>query len=148
MKRIFIDKGQIVANFDDGSGWSVPASEIAIVGEYSTESGPGAEDHFICIVDHSGTCYHVGDDEGAQDLLETLSDILGSKLVPHLRLETEFKSCILFPSSFESQPLFTEPSSQKQSLRGRIASFFRGIEHTLTLSPEALRIVAVRNENK
>lgn len=69
MTSNFIHTNVVTAHFKDGTKWSVPLSDIALIGEYTTQEGPSADDHFISIVDHNGTRYDISDEDGSLYLL-------------------------------------------------------------------------------
>ena len=140
MKCLNVRDGRIVVSFRDGSNREVLLSEIAVIGEYTTEDGPSAADHFICVVDRSGNRYDVSYEEGASEVVKEFSDIFGVPLVPTLGLETQFSSLILYPSAISGKPLFVPPKSPS-SIIGRVRAFFGTLSHPLNLSSEAVSVL-------
>lgn len=140
MKYVSINGDRIVVPFRDGSIWEVLLSELALVGEYTTEDGPCASDHFICVVDRSGNRYDVSDEEGASEVVKELSVALGVPLVPALSLETQFSSRILYPTAIAGKPLFVPPAPPN-SIIGRVREFFGTLSHPLNLSSEAVSVI-------
>jgi hypothetical protein len=142
MKRFSVNHDRITASFDDGSLWELPISDLVLVGEYTTEDGPGSEDHFICVVDRNGNRYDVSDEAGSGELIRALSATLGISLKPRLSLKTQFESCILYPPSVAGQPLFTQPKPAR-SLVERVKGLLVGVSHRLDLSPTAEQLLSV-----
>lgn len=141
MNTFSIADGQLAATYSDGTRWELPLSAMALVGEYTTEDGPGGDDHFICIVDQQGNRYDVSDEEGSAELLHILSRALKVPLSPKLALETRFDSRILYPVEVSGQPLFTPPTPSN-SIVERMRAFFGNLSHPLHLSREAEGLVA------
>lgn len=137
--RIIGDR--VAADFGDGARWELPLADIMIVGEYSTEDGPGAEDHFVCLIDRDGNRYDVGAEEGAAVFLKELSGSLGSELIPRLLLETQFRSCILYPQTLAGCPLF-EDVCKPNGLIEKLRMLVGGISHVLRLGPEASKMLS------
>ena len=143
--KISVTEEFISVSYSAGASWELPTSEVALVGEYTTETGPLADDHFVCIVDWNGICYDIGDEEGARELLGGLSRVLEVVLEPRLLLETEFKSCILHPPNACGKPLFRSPTPPRGLLE-RIRAFFGSVPHVLQLSSEAEQICAQKSK--
>lgn len=135
-----IQGGRIKAQFADGARWDVALSDIVLVGEYSTQEGPWADDHFYCVIDKEGTRYDVGDEEGASLFLDQLSSALGVCLTPKLILSTDFASCILYPLQAYGQPLFVLPL-RPQTVFEKVKSLFASGEHDLRLSEVAKTLI-------
>jgi len=143
MNSYYINDNRVTVTYSDGTSWELPISEIALIGEYSTQEGPGSEDHFICIIDKEGNRYDVGADEGATRLLSELSIALGVHLEPKLILNTDFNSCILYPCSAHGSPLFVRPP-KLVTFMDQVKSFFRRGEHELRLSDEAEALIQLK----
>jgi hypothetical protein len=136
----FIHDGIVKARFKDGTVWSVPLSRVSLIGEYTTQDGPGTDDHFLCIFDHNGNRYDIGDDDDASLLLDELEDVIGERLLPQLQFSTDFQSRILYPKSANNRNLFVEPDKPR-TLLGRLKWLFCSGNHRLQLSEEAIALI-------
>ena len=121
---IILENGIISAVFKDGSGWELPVSEIALIGEYSTEEGPGVDDYFLCLVDNNGSIYTIGSEEGAFRLIDDLTKFWGVDLDPRLNLCTNNESRILFPFKEKGKALFDFVDCVPKSLIERLKLIF------------------------
>lgn len=142
MPNRFVQDQVVTAHFNDGATWDVHLGQIAMIGEYSTQDGPGNDDHFFCIVDKDGNRYDVSDEEGGSQFLSELSFALGEPLIPQLSLSTGFKSCILYPREFYGCPLFAVPPDEPTSFIRRLQFFFSKDEHELCFGNEASALLA------
>lgn len=140
MTANFIQDNVVTVCFKDGATWSVPLSDIALIGEYTTQDGPGLDDHFFCIVDHNGNRYDIGDEDGALRFLDELAIALGESLLPQLQFTTDFQSCILYPKSARGRMLFVNPC-QPRTFIGRLKWIFSSGEHQLQLSDEVNALI-------
>lgn len=138
----FIQDQIITARFKDGTSWKVNLNDIALVGEYSTQDGPGGDDHFVCIVGKDGTRYDVSHEEGAVQLLNELEVNLGQPLTPQLVLSTDFRSCILYPQCAVGRPLFLMPKKPETIIQHLKLLFSRG-DHELQLSDTAKALLGM-----
>jgi hypothetical protein len=140
MTTKFIRDGIVTACFKDGTMWSIPLSSISLIGEYTTQDGPGTDDHFVCLFDDSGNRYDIGYDDGASLLLDEIKDVIGEPLLPQLSLSTDFQSFILYPKSSNNQTLFIKPR-QPRTIASRLKWLFCSGNHRLQLSDEAIALI-------
>lgn len=147
MKKSFsIENGIIMAYFENGGHWEVPLKDIAIIGEYTTEDGPLADDYFVCIIDKSDIQHILGSEEGAFELMKEISEKLKFDLDPKLMLSTDFSSRIMYPTSAKGKPLFDIVEIKPKSLTGRIRSaFFK--KNYFVLSSDAENIIQQNSSN-
>jgi hypothetical protein len=107
-----------VLSFDGGlitylsqhyGSFSVPLAEVAVIGEVTTEDGPGIDDWFLVFVPRSGSKWFEASmyAEGMSSFQERLSAALGSTIIGRLATSTSFASRIVWPESFADRPLFT-----------------------------------------
>jgi hypothetical protein len=88
--------------------WELPISEITIIGEYTNEDGPFADDYFIAFLTDAEPGWLEASfyGEGRDSMLEELSRVLGSDLSCGLAHSTTFTSRILWPEHKKSRELF------------------------------------------
>lgn len=140
MKPKFIHDKVATACFKNGTMWSVPLSNIALIGEYTTQDGPGADDHFFCIVDHNGNRYDIGDEDEASLFLDELAGALGEPLLPQLQFSTKFQSRILYPKSARGRMLFIDPCPPRTFI-SRLKWLFSSGNHRLQLSDDSTALI-------
>src|SRR5437588_9442501 len=97
----------IAYEWKDGR-WSLRFDEIAIVGEYTNELGPFADDYYFCFVRHDGVHWNDGSfyAEGRDELLSALARHFGTSFECELCDSTTFNSRIMWPPALCDRPLF------------------------------------------
>jgi len=78
---------------------------VAIIGEYTTASGPYIDDHFLLVVLHSGRMLEYAS-KSADFIIPDLERVLGIKIEFRLSNRTDAASRVIFPPSFLEHPLF------------------------------------------
>jgi hypothetical protein len=92
-----------------GAGWTVNLSDVRIIGEYTTESGPFVDDYFLVFLtaEQSGwyeaSLYATGLDR----FLIELGVALGSPIRLALCGSTDWKTRALWPPAVVGEPLLT-----------------------------------------
>ncbi len=94
--------------------WTLPLSEIRLIGEYTNSDGPHLDDYFFVFVLADGSWrqasfYAVG----REAFLLALGKEIGSELECGLCSSTKLKSRILWPEGLCGQTLFTFARSPK-----------------------------------
>ena len=88
--------------------WSLPISQIQIVGEYTDSNGPYLDDYFFVFVLSNGSWRQASFyAEGRDSFLTELSSKLGHKLECGLCNSTSLKSRVLWPEKLSGEILFT-----------------------------------------
>ena len=122
--------------------FSIPLSEVALIGEFTTDNGPFIDDWFLVLVPRSGgewfeTSIYA---EGIESFLEQLSAALGSTIIGSLAASTDFASRIIWPMALAGRPLFTfSPVTDSGFLRRIKLSMLPEVSHSL--SPDALSAI-------
>src|SRR5437660_10228201 len=79
-----------------GNEWSLPLTDVRVIGEYTTTGGLVAQDYFIVFIDGAGKSY----DLPAEALDASLTDRLRESFRPlkfRLHRSTKLKSRIIWP---------------------------------------------------
>jgi hypothetical protein len=119
--------------------WSFEASSLLLLAEYTTESGPLVDDHYLLFfVAGGGSCQASFHSEGVELALRRLSDALGAPIEPRLCNSTGFTSGVLWPDDFRGQGLFAPSSETDPGKRGVISTMF-GLESILCDVREEIR---------
>lgn len=88
--------------------WSLPISQIKIIGEYTNSNGPYVDDYFFVFVLADGSWRQASFyAEGRESFLTELSSKLGYKLECGLCNSTSLKSRIMWPEELNGEILFT-----------------------------------------
>jgi hypothetical protein len=115
---------------NDGRGWELPISAILVIGEMTNADGPGADDYFLCFMDHPDGWYAASFyAHGRDQLLKTLEARLNFPLTLTLCASTDLKSNVLWPPQFAGRPLFTFEPFKPKTLRDRIFRQGMCIQH-------------------
>src|SRR5690606_10078645 len=90
-----------------GGGFSLTLDQIRIIGEYTNQNGPFADDWFLFFLTPEPGWYEVPMyAEGVNEFIEALSRRLDAPIEPKLFGSTDFTSRVLWPAHLEGQPLF------------------------------------------
>jgi hypothetical protein len=116
---VSLDDGNIVYR-DEELQWCLPISSICLVGEYTNQSGPVADDYFIVLLSRTReSWYEISHDAAGLDaLMNVLRDTLGGALDTKLANSTDFRSRVMWPAALVDKPLFDFVPSN--SIWGRI----------------------------
>jgi hypothetical protein len=123
--------------------FSVPLSEVAAIGELTTDNGPFIDDWFLVFVLRGGSEWFETSmyAEGIESFREQLSAALGSPIISSLAASTDFASRIIWPVAFAGRPLFTfSPVAASSSLRRGKLSMLPEVSRSL--SPDALSAIS------
>lgn len=85
----------------DSKDWN----SVAVVGEYTTPSGPIDDDHFLVIVLRSGNMFLYPTNK-IEHLLPPLEKVIGMKVEYGLCNVTDFASRVMFPLTLAGHQLF------------------------------------------
>jgi hypothetical protein len=81
--------------------WSVEIDKILLIAEYTTNEGPYCDDYFLVFVSqpYFYQCTYYA--EGREEVIQTLSEQLGTPLQHRLCNSTDWKSNVIWPVEFE-----------------------------------------------
>ena len=101
----------------DGYNVTINLGQVAVIGEYTTDRGPFADDWFLVFVFKGGEWEKVSVyAEGFQELVQFLSQRFNIDFaIPFLTNGTEWKSFVRYPQNLEAKELFrlTPPRGYK-----------------------------------
>ena len=100
--------------------FSIPLSEIAVIGEVTNQNGPGIDDWFIVFVPRCGSGWFEASmyADNCDPFLGQLSAKLGVPMARNLYASTDFASCIIWPVRLAGCPVFTfKPVTDSNFLR-------------------------------
>jgi hypothetical protein len=101
--------------------WDLPVAEVRIVGEATNQSGPFADDYFLCFATGPGmwleASYYA---KGCDEFLRVLAARLGGPLEVGLCHSTDFASRVLWPPSLAGQPMFRYDDVPPKGLLGKV----------------------------
>lgn len=103
---IAVEDGVIKFGSREYGDWKVPVTSIRLIGEYSTQDGPFAEDDFLVLCDGRNEFEVPSSAVGIQEVMGHLSQVCGVEVVLTLGLTTDFSSRIIFPCQLAERPLF------------------------------------------
>ena len=125
----------------DNYEWSIPASSIKLVGEYTTSSGPWFDDYFLVFLVSENQPWHQASfyAEGRDEVLHRLGEALGANLELGLCNSTNFKSRIIWPLELVGQN-FIQPIPADSAL-GRFRQKWLGADFQLGLTDEVKSVL-------
>jgi hypothetical protein len=87
--------------------WDLPLSDVRVIGEATNQSGPMADDYFLCFATgpsmwHEASFYA----DGRNEFLRALGAALDSPFELGLCHSTDFASRVLWPPSLVGEPMF------------------------------------------
>jgi hypothetical protein len=98
----------------DNGKVSVPFESILLVGEFTTEDGPYAEDHLLSVWSSDGRVFEIPIwSPGVKQLLEMLSAKTKAAIETSLATSSSFASRVLYPPEKSGQELFVFRSTRK-----------------------------------
>lgn len=100
VSKVLLENEELHLTAGDAELLVLQRSAIHLVGEYTNEDGPFAEDHFFVIVSNTNEIYETGMSRISDDLFQQLSSWLGAEIASELEGETTFKSRAMWPSRF------------------------------------------------
>ena len=114
--------GATISYTTPGGSFSVSLSEIAVIGEFTTDGGPFGDDYFLVFVSRTRDCWYEASfyAKGRDELLDQLSAALGDRLQLGLANSANFASRIIWPPAFADRPLFSFTRVSASSFRGRL----------------------------
>jgi hypothetical protein len=111
--------------------WEVPVVEVRVIGEYTTEAGPWADDYFVLFVGKDGNWFEAPIEAvNLESVLGKLSERLKSPITLGLANSTSLRSHILWPPSLRGQELLSFRPARLRNWLLRI--FVQRVEYSLT----------------
>ena len=86
--------------------WSVPISDVRVIGEFLTQRGRRGTEHFLVFMTREEWFKAPYDSEGREAFIEEVGSLLKYELRPDLFNATNFSSRVLWPGHMEGRPLF------------------------------------------
>ena len=100
--------------------WDLPVADVRMIGESTNQSGPFADDYFLCIATGSGMWREASFyAEGRDEFLYRLSERLGYPLAVGLCDSTDFASRVLWPPALAGQAMFRFDNVAPKGLIGK-----------------------------
>jgi hypothetical protein len=123
--------------------FSVPLSELAVIGEYTNPNGPFLDDWFLVFVcRNDGTWYEASMyAEGIDTITQQLTEVFGSCPYIGLANSANYASRIKWPTALVGRPLFTFTPVTGSDLIGSIKLFFKP-QTSIDLSPDTRSALA------
>ena len=105
--RIQLDGDVIRSRSAIHGDWDLPVADVRLIGEATDQSGPFADDYFLCFATGPGMWLEAPFyAEGRDVFLAALGARLGSPLEPCLCDSADFASRVLWPPPLAGEPLF------------------------------------------
>ena len=133
---VFSDTSRYYGSF------SLPVSEVAVIGEWTNQDGPGLDDWFLVAVPRGGGGWFEASmyARRADDVRTQFSAAVGESLQVGLAYSTDFASRIIWPPAFAERPLFTFRRVTGSGFLRRLKLLIVP-EVTHDLSPDALSAI-------
>ena len=123
--RLWLDGEYVRYDVEGQLAWRLAIGEIRLIGEYTTDCGPLADDYFLCFATGAGRWWEAS--YYSDEFMRGFAAI-GERLDADLRLglagSTDYASRILWPAHLAGEPMFTFTALQGGSLWERVRRFF------------------------
>jgi len=114
----------VVFHLGDNGDAAVSLDSIVLVGEFTTEDGPYAEDHLLSVWLNDRRTFEIPiGSPGVVVLLDKLGAKAGAPIKTSLATESSFASRVLYPPEKSGQELFVFESARK----GLAGVFYKNI---------------------
>ena len=140
-ERISIDGDDIVYTSSVYGSWRIAISDVRVIGEYTNQNGPFADDYFFVFVTKSDNTWFEASfyAEGRDEILKNLAEKIGCRLEYSLCGSTDFVSNVLWPAEHIAGPMFEFKNEgllgklglqNKQRLAAEIVNYVKRSEQT------------------
>ncbi len=88
--------------------WNLPIQKVRIIGEYTNQDGPGADDWFLAFIVNADEMWYEASISaaGRDEFLSQIGSHLGVELTSELVYSTDFNSRVLWPADIAGTELF------------------------------------------
>lgn len=137
-------RGETIVHEPSGSmrartAWTLPVSQVRLIGEMTSEHGPFADDYFLCFAASAERWWEASFyAEGRDVFLDALGGRLGSELKLQLNNSSSHASNILWPAAASGRPMLTATPLPPTS---PLAKLLRVGSTVYRFSPEALEVL-------
>lgn len=122
---VLFDNEIIRFSSTDYGKWELRFQDVKVIGEYTNQDGPTAEDHFLVLVDCHKRAFEVPfSADGFNDFLGAICEKLKCELKPKLQSNTDFASRVLFPEELAGSPFFEFRDIPPKSILDKISGLF------------------------
>jgi hypothetical protein len=142
--RFYVDGDYVCYEVNGATAWRLPIAEIRLIGEYTNDRGPWADDYFLCLATDADRWWEAS--YYSQDFMRGLAELglrLQADLHSGLAGSTDFASRIIWPTHLAGQPMLrfsnVPPRNIWQRLRG--AFFPRTMQQLSDVARNELRVV-------
>lgn len=138
--RILLDDEVIRYRSEVYGDWDLPLSNVRIIGEATNQSGPFADDYFLCFATGASMWHEVSYyAEGRDKFLLALGAKLGKSLEVGLFHSVDFTSRVLWPSSLAGEPMF---QFDDIPVKGFMGKFIGPLKNRQTYSDRVAAVLA------
>src|SRR5260221_9402791 len=140
--ELHVEDGVLLYESGD-QGFRVRLGDIALVGEYTTPDGPGADDYFLVFFTQNGARYAAFFYADGRDVaIAALSDYWRAQLTLRLSASASLASNILWPARHAGQALLEFRRQAAASFMGRVRERLGFVAIEQGLSPVANELLA------
>lgn len=100
--------------------WSLPVASVVLVGERTTDHGPGVDDYFFVFVGGDPLVTVEAPMYAGPDILLALSPLLRCDLAPALANRADFASRVIWPVELAGEPLHDYRPLPRTGVLGRL----------------------------
>ena len=110
--------------------WNIAIANIAVIGEYTNQNGPYADDYFLVFMERGNTQWYEASfyAQGRDEALKCLAMQLGADLKCQLCHSTDFRSRVMWPPALAELEMFQWTSKLfslrvKQTIHPQLVEF-------------------------
>ncbi len=142
--NLFLVGEELILKDEGGEFWRLPLSALRVIGEYTNEDGPFAEDWFAVFITSDREWFLAELTPSNTEVIRVdLAGRLGTQIEFGLFSSATFASRIILPIEYARRPLFSITYASGPTLAGRFWGLFGIKDVHLDLTEEAKSAVAV-----
>jgi hypothetical protein len=119
--RLTVENDAIIYTTPQKDGWQVPVAEVKVIGEFTNDHGPVADDYFLALLKRDEWFVATFYADGRGTALAELGQRLRHKFLLDLCHSTSLTSRVLWPAALEGRPLFScVPEQRAETVGGKL----------------------------
>ncbi len=142
--RVFNEDGKLIWESQGERVGEIVMSDVRLIGEYTTGEGPVIDDWFMVFYMSKDDCKQISlYVKGREEMLQLLSECMGSVVAPRLVGSTSWETTLLWPPEVAGQAMWNVEHLPPETLVEKLKAFLgMGNPARMNLTDAALRGLA------